>query len=154
MNCDQLIFQDQLFDHLRSMHGLLSWLLFFGTHDVLILFLNSWNYLHKSDDNWVTWYCRNQQFSQMWLDFASEKTYPTPCYQVQSTLNHVPKSIASIREEKFDTAIELLLLIRIPSLCKTFTSRTLSKMIQFWICKDQNDLLHTAQHAEPLGGHI
>ena len=30
----------------------------------------------------------------------------------------------------------------------------LSKMIRFWICKDQNDLLHTAQHAEPLGGHI
>ena len=27
-------------------------------------------------------------------------------------------------------------------------------MIQFWICKDQNDSLHTAQHAEPLGGHI
>ena len=42
----------------------------------------------------------------------------------------------------------------IPSLCNTFTSRTLSKMIRFWICKDQNDSLHTAQHAEPLGGHI
>ena len=27
-------------------------------------------------------------------------------------------------------------------------------MIRFWICKDQNDSLHTAQHAEPLRGHI
>ena len=27
-------------------------------------------------------------------------------------------------------------------------------MIRFWICKDQNDSLHTAQHAEPLKGHI
>ena len=27
-------------------------------------------------------------------------------------------------------------------------------MIQFWICKGQNDSLHTAQHAEPLKGHI
>ena len=31
-------------------------------------------FLHKSDDNKVTQYCRNQQISQMWLDFASEKT--------------------------------------------------------------------------------
>ena len=89
----------------------------------------------------VTWFC-------IW------KKYPTPCYQVQSTLNHVSKVIVSIREEKFDTAIESLPLIRIPSLCNTFTSTTLSKMIRFWICKDQNDSLHTAQHAEPLGGHI
>ena len=99
----------------------------------------------------MTRYCRTQQISQMWLDFASEKT---PCWQVQSTLNHVPKFIVSIKEQKIDTAIESLLLIRIPSLCNTFTSRTLSKMIWFWICKDQNDLLHTAQHAEPLVGHI
>ena len=56
--------------------------------------------------------------------------------------------------QKIDTPIESLPLIRIPSLCNTFTSTTLSKMIRFWICKDQNDLLHTAQHAEPLGGHI
>ena len=71
-----------------------------------------------------------------------------------STSNHVPKVKVSIREGKFDTAIESLLLIRIPSLCNTFTSTTLSKMIRFWICKDQNDLLYIAQHAEPLGGHI
>ena len=82
------------------------------------------------------------------------KNYQTTCCQVQSTSNHVPKVKVSIREEKFDTAIESLPLIRIPSLCNTFTSTTLSKMIRFWICKDQNDSLHTAQHAEPLGGHI
>ena len=64
------------------------------------------------------------------------------------------KSKYPSEKEKFDTAIESLLLIRIPSLCNTFTSTTLSKMIWFWICKDQNDSLHTAQHAEPLGGHI
>ena len=64
------------------------------------------------------------------------------------------KSRYPSEKEKFDTAIESLPLIRIPSLCNTFTSRTLSKMIQFWICKDPNDLLHTAQHAEPLVGHI
>ena len=87
-------------------------------------------------------------------DFLDLKNYQTTCCQVQSTSNHVPKVKVSIREEKFDTAIESLPLIRIPSLCNTFTSRTLSKMIQFWICKDPNDLLHTAQHAEPLVGHI
>ena len=86
--------------------------------------------------------------------FCIWKNYPTPCCKVQSTSNHVPKVIVSIREEKNDTAIESLPLIRIPSLCNTFTSTTLSKMIRFWICKDQNDSLHTAQHAEPLGGHI
>ena len=75
-------------------------------------------------------------------------------YQVQSTLHHVPKVIVSIREEKNDTTIESLPLIRIPSLCNMFTSRTLSKMIQFGICKGQNDLSHPAQHAEPPGGHI
>ena len=92
--------------------------------------------------------------SQMWLDFENEKNYPTPCCQVQSTSNHVPKVKVAIREENFDTAIESLLLIRIPILCNTFTSRTLSKMVGFLICKDQNDLLQTAQHAELPGGHI
>ena len=82
------------------------------------------------------------------------KNYQTTCCQVQSTSNQVPKVKVSIREEKFDTAIELLLLIRFPRLCNRFTSTTLSKMIQFGICKDQNDSLHTAHHAEPLGGHI
>ena len=76
------------------------------------------------------------------------------CIWKTTRLLAVPKVKVSIREEKFDTAIESLLLIRIPSLCNTFTSTTLSKMIQFWICKDPNDLLHTAQHAEPLVGHI
>ena len=83
-----------------------------------------------------------------------QKKLPDSCSQVQSTLNHVPKVIVSTIEEKFDTAIESLPWIRIQSLCNTFTSRTLSKMIRFWICKDPNDLLHTAQHAEPLVGHI
>ena len=64
------------------------------------------------------------------------------------------KSHSIHQRGKNDTVIESLPLIRIPSLCNTFTSRTLSKMIQFWICKDPNDLLHTAQHAEPLVGHI
>ena len=64
-------------------------------------------------------------------------------------LKHVPKVKVSIREEIFDTAIKSLC-----TFCNTFTSTTLSKMIRFWICKDQNDSLHTAQHAEPLGGHI
>ena len=82
------------------------------------------------------------------------KNYQTTFCQVQLTSNHVAKFIVSIREDKNDTAIESLPLIRIPCLCNTFTSTTLSKMIQFWICKDQNDSLHTAQHAEPLGGHI
>ena len=75
------------------------------------------------------------------------KNYQTTCCQVQSTSNQVPKV-------KFDTAIESLLLIRFPRLCNRFTSTTLSKMIRFGICKDQNDLSHTAQHAEPPGGHI
>ena len=90
----------------------------------------------------MTQYCRNQKISQMWVYFGFEK------------LLAVPKVKVSIREEKFDTAIESLLLIRIPSLCNTFTSTTLSKMIRFWICKDQNDLSHTAQYAERLGGYI
>ena len=112
------------------------------------------NALHKSGDNKVTQYCRNQQISQMWLDFASEKT--TRLLAVKSNQPQVmsQKSKYPSEKEKFDTAIESLLLIRIPSLCNMFTSRTLSKMIRFWICKDQNDSLHTAQHAEPLGGHI
>ena len=33
---------------------------------------NSWNYLHKSGDNWVTQYCRIQQISQIWFYFAFE----------------------------------------------------------------------------------
>ena len=69
-------------------------------------------------------------------------------------LKSCPKSQSIHQRGKNDTAIESLPLIRIPSLCNTFTSTTLSKMIRFWICKDQNDSLHTAQHAEPLGGHI
>ena len=83
------------------------------------------------------------------------KDYQATCCQVQSTSNHVPKvKVSIIREEKFDTAIESLPLIRFPHLCNRFTSTTLSKMFQFWICKDQNDVSHTAQHAEPPGGYI
>ena len=82
------------------------------------------------------------------------KNYQTTFCQVQSTSNQVPKVKVSIREEKFDTAIELLPLIRFPRLCNRFTSTTLSKMIRFGICKDQNDVSHTSQHAEPPGGHI
>ena len=62
-------------------------------------------------------------------------------------LKSCPKSHSIHQIGKNDTA-------RIPSLCNTFTSRTLSKMIRFWICKGQNDSLHTAQHAESLNGHI
>ena len=87
----------------------------------------------------MTQYCSTQQISQMWLYFASEKT---------------GWLLAVHQRGKFDTGIESLLLIRIPSLCNTFTSTTLSKMIRFWICKDQNDSLHTAHHAKPLRGHI
>ena len=76
----------------------------------------------------------------MWFNFAFEP--------------QVPKVKVSIREEKIDTAIESLLLIRFPHLCNRFTSTTLSIMIWFGICKDKNDSLHTAHHAEPLGGHI
>ena len=82
------------------------------------------------------------------------KNYQTTCCQVISTSNHVPKVKVSIRKEKFDTAIESLPLIRFPRLCNRFTSTTLSKMIRFGICKDQNDVSHTSQHAEPPGGHI
>jgi hypothetical protein len=79
-------------------------------------------------------------------DFLDLKNYQTTCSCCQVQVSN--------REEKFDTGIESLSLIRIPSLCNTFTSTTLSKMIRFWICKDQNDSLHTAHHAEPLVGHI
>ena len=116
--------------------------------------LNSWNYLHKSGDNRVTQYGRTQQICQMWSYFAFEKL--TGLLAVRSSQPQImfQKSRYPSEKEKFDTAIESLPLIRIQSLCNTFTSRTLSKMIRFWICKDPNDLLHTAQHAEPLVGHI
>ena len=102
----------------------------------------------------MTRYCRTQQICQMWFCFAFEKT--TRLLAVRSNQPQImsQKSKYPSDKEKFDIAIEPLPLIRIQSLCNTFTSRTLSKMIQFWIRKDPNDLLHTAQHAEPLVGHI
>ena len=86
--------------------------------------------------------------------FTFEKT--TRLLAVRSNQPQImsQKSKYPSEKEKFDTAIESLLLIRIPSLCNMFTSTTLSKMIRFWICKDQNDLLHTTQHADPLNRHI
>ena len=47
--------------------------------------------LHKSGDNWATGYCRNQQISQLWLDFAFEKL---PDYFLAGPINHksCPKS--------------------------------------------------------------
>ena len=78
------------------------------------------------------------------------------CSLLSGPNNHksCSKSQSIHQREKFDTAIESLPLIRIVRICNAFTSRTLSKRIRFWICKDQNDSLHTAQHAKPLGGHI
>jgi hypothetical protein len=70
--------------------------------------------------------------------------------------NIFPKNNCRFIVSKF-VKLSYELIIRVVGCCwleVTFTSRTLSKMIQFWICKDQNDLLHTAQHAEPLGGKI
>ena len=105
--------------------------------------LNSWNYLHKSGDNRVTWYCRTQKISQMWF-FGFEKLprllavrskYPSERKNLTQQLNHY----CWLESRVF---------------VNTFTSTTLSNMIRFWICKDQNDSLHTAQHAKPLGGHI
>ena len=68
-------------------------------------------------------------------------------------LKSCPKSQSIHQRGKIwhSMAIESLPLIRI---LNVFTSTTLSNMIRFWICKDQNDSLHTAQHAKPLGGHI
>ena len=114
---------------------------------------NSWNYLHKSGDNKVTQYCRTQQICQMWFYFAFEKNSDS-LLSNPVNLKSCPKSQSIHQREKNDTAIESLPLIRIPSLCNAFTSGTLSKMIRFWICKDQNDLLQTAQHAESPVGHI
>ena len=82
------------------------------------------------------------------------KKQPDSLLSSPVNLKSCVKSHSIHQRGKNDTAIESLPLIRIPSLCNTFTSRTLSKMIRFWICKDPNDLLHTAQHAEPLVGHI
>ena len=76
---------------------------------------------------------------------------------VEIGLNDLPKSecaMAPPAHPGMTGLIEPLPLVRIPSLYNTFTSTTLSKMIRFWISKDQNDSLHTAQHAESLGGHI
>ena len=58
--------------------------------------LNSWNYLHKSGDNRVTWYCRTQKISQMWF-FGFEKLprllavrskYPSERKNLTQQLNH------------------------------------------------------------------
>ena len=86
----------------------------------------------------------------MWFYFSFEKLLLSSPVNLKSC----PKSHSIHQRGKNDTAIESLPLIRIPSLCNTFTSTTLSKMIRFWICKDQNDSLHTAQHAESLGRHV
>ena len=102
-------------------------------------------YLHKSDDIGGTQYCRTQQISQLILHL---KKQPNSLLSSPVNTKSCPKS-QSIHQKRKNLTQQLNHYRWLESrLCNSFTSRTLSKMIRFWICKDQNDSLHSAHHAE------
>ena len=85
-----------------------------------------------------------------WLDFVFEKTTQQSSQPQTMSL----KPWCPSEKKNLTRQLNSYCWLEFQVFVSTFTSRTLSKTIGFWICEDQNDLSYTAQHAKPLGGQI